>query len=448
MTIRSLNSTVLAFLLPAAFAFHSQTHRISASQHTHTATHTGTSASFSTALYGAKDNHRARLEKNLEDMMDRDWRVFRAGLVAKEVEEQNETKNPKSTNYNHLTSSSSNHHHGHSHHNHHVHHRHSSSSSSSHAFDEKQAKQEKFGNIFAAIFKSAQDNTDTYNNIFDGSNVGNAGANTNTSHGKGNGHGHHPPYPSALSSLHSMIPLIPESCKDPFVTRAEIPVLMQPSPSTKINKHRWAHPLTHIEAGCVLIANEKLGGVFHQTVVLVIEHNDVIGSTGIVINRPLEGTLNKVATETESNLDLSLKLAFNASPVTYGGPVAQEEYSILHGYGEVSGSKKIAPGIFVGGSEELMSEVRKKNMEMDQALFVKGHAAWVPNQLAREVSKGVWYPASVSTDFILRYAGALIDEDQGDNVHDLWADILSCLGGKYEVIANTHSSKGDRRMKP
>jgi len=196
----------------------------------------------------------------------------------------------------------------------------------------------------------------------------------------------------------------------------------------------------------VLVANEKLGGVFHQTVVLVIEHNDVTGSTGIVINRPMNGDLNKVASETESNVDLSLKLAFNAAPVTYGGPVMQEEYSILHGYGEVPGATKIAPGIFVGGSEELMTEVRKQNMTPKEVLFVKGHAAWVPNQLTREVSKGVWYPASVSNDFILRYAGAQVTED--DNATDLWADILSCMGGRYQAVAEAHSKKGDRRMMP
>jgi putative transcriptional regulator len=161
---------------------------------------------------------------------------------------------------------------------------------------------------------------------------------------------------------------------------------------------------------------------------------------------PLSGSLNKVASETESNVDLSLKLAFNSSPVTYGGPVMQDEYSILHGYGEVEGATKIAPGIFVGGSEELMTEVRKHHMKPDQALFVKGHAAWVPNQLSREVAKGVWYPASVSSDFILRYAGAPVTE--GDNTVDLWADILTCIGGRYEAIAKNHSKKGDRRIMP
>jgi len=350
-----------------------------------------------TALFissNGKDNNRARYEKNLEEMMGRDWRMFRARLVAQEeaeMQEQNSDQQNRQQNY------------------------FGQSNSNSQATDAKLAKQEKFSNLFAAIFnfhnKESNDKT-----IFEGNGIGSA-------------------------DLESKIF---ENCEDPFVSKDKIPVLLQSK--TNVDKHRWAHELTHIEPGCVLIANEKLAGVFHQTVILIIEHNDVNGSTGIVINRPLKGSLNKVVTQTQSNLDMSLKYAFNSSPVTYGGPVMADEYSILHGYGEVGGATKIVPGIFVGGSEELMNEVRKHQLHPKQALFVKGHAAWIPGQLSREVSKGVWYPASVSNDFILRYAGAPTDDR--DNTDDLWADILTCMGGEYEKVAALNSSKGDKRALP
>jgi Putative transcriptional regulator len=169
-----------------------------------------------------KDNHRARVEKNLEDMMDRDWRLFRAKLVAQEAHDAqlNAERNQKRV------------------------------SDISNDHDEKQAKQEKFGNIFAAFFHH-KGNDDA--SIFNGDNIGT---------------------PESM---------IPDMCEDPFVSKDELPVLFQPK--VNVNKHRWAHSLSHIEPGCVLIANEKLGGVFHQTVVLVIEHSDVTGSTGIIINR-------------------------------------------------------------------------------------------------------------------------------------------------------------------
>jgi putative transcriptional regulator len=156
------------------------------------------------------------------------------------------------------------------------------------------------------------------------------------------------------------------------------------------------------------------------------------------------GDLLKIASEQASKLDLSLKLAFRSALVTYGGPVSADEYSILHGFGEVEGSTKLCPGVYIGGSEELMTEVRINRFDPSKALFVKGHAAWTPKQLQREISKGVWYVAAVSSDFVLRYAGAPVTPD--DNPNDLWSDILLCIGGKHAEIAKAHKGLGDLRM--
>lgn len=76
--------------------------------------------------------------------------------------------------------------------------------------------------------------------------------------------------------------------QDPFCSADELPLYSHHPTGNNyygVSKHRWAHPIENIEAGCVLIANEKLGGVFHQTVVLVVDHHATTGTTGIVINR-------------------------------------------------------------------------------------------------------------------------------------------------------------------
>lgn len=75
----------------------------------------------------------------------------------------------------------------------------------------------------------------------------------------------------------------PVPVQDPFASEDELLLMMEPK--VILDQHRWAHQISHIETGCVLIANEKLGGVFHQTVVLIIEHNDKAGSIGLIINR-------------------------------------------------------------------------------------------------------------------------------------------------------------------
>lgn len=403
----------------------------------------------------SKNSDRARVEKNLEDMMGNDWRMFRARLVAQEhleheeeksSNEQKEKKKKKDVSTAHFVKSPSS----------------ASSSSSveeggtstssttssgspssslsssaaSATSDEKMDKQESIGSMFAKIFNNNKQSADTDYSSSPGTQGGKSGKSASK-----NGR---EPTSSIFDgdNIAGASAMIPDACEDPFVSISEIPVLLESK--VKIDKHRWAHEIPHIEPGCILIANEQLGGIFHQTVLLVIEHNDANGSNGIVINRPLNGDLLKIASEKESSIDLSLKLAFGAASVGFGGPNKPEDYNILHGYGEVEGAKKVAPGVFVGGSAELMKEVRKHNLNPKEALFTMGNVVWEPEQLSREVSKGVWYIASCSSDFILRYAGAPTCEE--DNTNDLWADILSCMGKKYQKIAAKNAGKGDKRL--
>jgi len=377
------------------------------------------------ALEMSKSNDRAHNERNLEDMMDNDWRQFRAELVAREnVEQEERRQNPRVWTVDPYMASplaSPSPYPGHMHE------------------DEGLEEQDKFGDMLsrsiAGIFRNYNDDPPrnhvenipdqnhrnmmytsgprpiSSRDIFEGSNIG-----------------------------------IPEDLQteDPFVSPAEIPSYLKPK--AKIDKHRWAHPLTHLETGCILLANERLGGIFHQTVVLIVEHHETAGVIGMVINRPMEGNLQKVASGKDSSLDVSLKTAFPESTVSYGGPVLTSEFSLLHGFGEVEGSKKVCPGVFVGGSTELMNEVRINRFDQDDALFLKGHAAWVPGQLDREINKGVWYPCAASSDLILRYAGGKMTDQ--DNPHDLWADILTCMGGKYASISERFSGRGDCRVMP
>lgn len=176
----------------------------------------------------SKTPDRAHIERNLEDMMGNDWREFRAKLVAQEraavATSANQEEHQQSTND-----------------------------------DPKLAKQGQLGDLFAftisTIFPAKHqhlqqqiDESKRKRNIFDGDCIGG---------------------------------IVSE---DPFVSAAELPLLL-PQSKVYIDKHRWAHAIPHAERGSVLIANEKLGGVFHQTVVLIIQHCEKTGSIGVVINR-------------------------------------------------------------------------------------------------------------------------------------------------------------------
>lgn len=178
----------------------------------------------------SKNSDRAFIERNLEDAMNNDWRLFRAKLVAQEKAEKDEKKTSQ-----HPPS----------------------------IVESEVARQGQLSDLFAGaiqnIFKSSPRKDEEHahasknrhvsdEELFLGDGIGEAAA------------------------------------PDPFASVAELPLWFE-SKTPTISKHRWAHDISHLEPGCVLLANEKLGGVFHQTVVLIIEHHETTGTFGVVINR-------------------------------------------------------------------------------------------------------------------------------------------------------------------
>jgi hypothetical protein len=231
-------------------------------------------SSSSFALY-SKNSDRARMERLLEESMGDDWKLFRAKLVAQEKAEaaatakqsalssSSEATSSLTTTTTTTTSSSSDHH---------------------PELSRNGQLGDLFGSAISSIFNSKKNqettnrpqqqqqqlaNTGAAADIFDGQSVG--GANTNWIHPTEDANKYYD-----LSSFYH---------QDPFCSTAELPIHIQPKKNSIVNKHRWAHEIDHIESGSVLIANEKLGGVFHQTVVLIVDHHKETGTTGIVINR-------------------------------------------------------------------------------------------------------------------------------------------------------------------
>ena len=200
-----------------------------------------------------KNSDRARMERILEESMGDDWRLFRAKLVAQE-RAQESAKEQGSSN-----TSSSNNKDKHA----------SASSSSTHEELEKQGQLgELFGAAISSIFKSKHHPQPQHHNTATPEKQATQDGDIYRGDSIGRG-----------------IPTEDFLYQDPFVSADELPIHIKPKEYAPVNKHRWAHPIEHIEPGCVLIANEKLGGVFHQTVVLIVDHHEKTGTTGVVINR-------------------------------------------------------------------------------------------------------------------------------------------------------------------
>ena len=168
------------------------------------------SSSSKTRLH-AKNPDRARMERELEDLMDRDWRAFRAHLVMNEAAEAKEA----AANGQPIGGIND------------------SADGSSTTYDERLDRQNTMGNLFAgaisSIFRSNKEEAEQAKvnaicneddgeecSIFDGDAVGGA---------------------TASSTLPNGVLV-----DDPFLSEADLPSVVQPK--NKLDKHRWAHPVS------------------------------------------------------------------------------------------------------------------------------------------------------------------------------------------------------------
>jgi putative transcriptional regulator len=231
------------------------------------------SAKPSITLRFLRNSDRAHYERSLEQMMDNDWRVFRAKLVAQEQQMKAAAGSPSQAGANSKGVSIKPH--------------------LEHLLRDKMTKQGQLGHLFAGANTGTRNsNNNNHHAIYDDSRNENnrmisapikfpVGRSSRCDRSIFEGDTIAGIVPAGSSTVNH--PSF--SVHDPFCSPDELPILFPSTSSVTINKHRWAHLISHIETGCVLIANEKLGGVFHQTIVLIIEHHEHTGTLGVVINR-------------------------------------------------------------------------------------------------------------------------------------------------------------------
>eukprot|EP00611_Tribonema_gayanum_P030130 TRINITY_DN8283_c0_g1_i1.p1 TRINITY_DN8283_c0_g1~~TRINITY_DN8283_c0_g1_i1.p1 ORF type:complete len:286 (+),score=82.51 TRINITY_DN8283_c0_g1_i1:182-1039(+) len=191
---------------------------------------------------------------------------------------------------------------------------------------------------------------------------------------------------------------------------------------------KWAHDIGCVEKGCVLLAHESLEGVFYQTVVLILDHDDTRGTLGLIINRPTKKRIAGVP-----GLGRDVQRAFGDCPVLYGGPVGAGGMTALHSAGEAKGCQEVAPSVYVGGLEGLVRLAQEGHAHGSTLRLAVGHAAWVPGQLKRELRANFWYVASAAPELI---TGPFTSAKQTSS---MWHQILGLMGGEFADIAQRNA---------
>ncbi len=166
--------------------------------------------------------------------------------------------------------------------------------------------------------------------------------------------------------------------------------------------------------GRILVAEPFLQGYyFSRAIVLLTEHNEE-GSMGLVLNKPLDVTLDKVITQHKVN-------PFN---LTCGGPVSPDKLFFIHKYPNIPGSVDIVPGLYFGGDFKTIMSLSTQDGGNSIRFFI-GYSGWSPGQLQGEIKENSWLVTETSIDNILHFSD-----------DEFWKDVVKDMGRKYSTWAN------------
>jgi putative transcriptional regulator len=136
---------------------------------------------------------------------------------------------------------------------------------------------------------------------------------------------------------------------------------------------------------------------FSRTLTFVCEHNER-GALGIVVNRPIDVTLEALFRQVEIPLDDAM---LAAQPVFFGGPVQFDHGFVLHRPLGTWKSTLPVGEIGLTTSRDILEAMAAGSGPREQ-LVALGYAGWAPGQLEDEIQRNGWLTVRASTDLIFR----------------------------------------------
>ena len=142
--------------------------------------------------------------------------------------------------------------------------------------------------------------------------------------------------------------------------------------------------------GQLLVASPHLEDPnFARSVILLIQHGED-GTFGLVLNRPIDKTIQELWQEVEEAPCVSRQ------HINLGGPVSGPLMA-LHTE-QPLGEIEILPGVYFSAQKEHLEDlVQRPNVQLK--LFI-GHSGWSEGQLESEMDQGAWLVAPATAAYI------------------------------------------------
>ncbi|MBS1619734.1 MAG: YqgE/AlgH family protein [Bacteroidetes bacterium] len=156
---------------------------------------------------------------------------------------------------------------------------------------------------------------------------------------------------------------------------------------------------------------------FRRTVILVCRHHSVEGTSGVILNKPVQLSLDDLLDNFPKDFGGRLYL---------GGPVGTDMIQMVHTMGhKITDSTKLAEGLWWGGNfDQLKKLIRQGEITSNHVRFYIGYSGWEAQQLRDEIRDNSWIIAQARHEYVFDS-----DPDQ------LWRKIMNGMGGIYQTMA-------------
>jgi len=154
---------------------------------------------------------------------------------------------------------------------------------------------------------------------------------------------------------------------------------------------------------------------FHRTVIL-LGHHDRDGALGVVINRPAGTSI------TDAAPPVAEMLGDGEDEMFCGGPVMPEAVVVVAEFEDPADAAILAfDSVGVLGADSGRADIERRTKRLRA---FAGHAGWSRGQLDAEMERDDWIIAPASADHVF-----------SDEPENLWAEVLSELGGQFELLS-------------
>jgi putative transcriptional regulator len=146
-----------------------------------------------------------------------------------------------------------------------------------------------------------------------------------------------------------------------------------------------------------LIAMPSIGdGIFAHSITYICEHNDQ-GAMGIVINHPLDLSLDEIF----EHLEIDNIQSPHNDQILAGGPVHMDRGFVLHRNTEAAWDStiRVSDQIALTTSQDILTAIAHDEGPRD-SLVALGYAGWSEGQLESELADNAWLTAPADSDII------------------------------------------------